>query len=76
MKIGKESAPKNEKHEEQGNLDFRSEEEKDRALIDRVLEEKISTGTFSPGSLSKEDLERYLRLIEKESKEDKDYHGH
>jgi hypothetical protein len=62
--------------EEQLHFDYRSEEQKDRALIDRILEERTSTGTFSPDTLSKKDKERYLRLMEEERKDDKDYHGH
>ena len=72
MSMDKEPAPKKE---EQGNLDFRSKKEKERAFIDKFLELRMN-GTFSFDSLSEPEKEIYRKLTEKERKEDKDYHGH
>lgn len=71
LDFGSEKQKKRNQNEDQGHLDFRTEEEKERALIDRVLEERLN-GTFSIDSLSKEDKERYLNLLEKERKENKE----
>lgn len=72
MRISKESAPQNGPQE---NLDFRTEEEKKTDLRKRIVKEKQG-GTFSVDSLSREEKEIYLELLEEEIKDNKDYHGH
>ncbi len=71
LNLSIEEEKKCNQNEDQGHLDFRTEGEKDRALIDRVLEERLNR-TFSVDSLSKKDKERYLRLLEEERKENKE----